>query len=78
MVQDGERRVVVRRLRQELLGLEVVLGATICSPQENCEQERHQLVAPPGSPIEIVERRIKGPAVLSEDGPHPEASFGIP
>jgi hypothetical protein len=28
-------------------------------------------VAPPGSPIEIVERRIKSPAVLSEDDPHP-------
>ena len=26
--------------------------------------------APPGNPIEIIERRIKGPAVLSEDGPH--------
>ena len=77
VVQDGERRVVVHclrqvilRLRQELLGPEVVLGSTICSPQEHSEQERHWLVAPPGSPIEIVERRIKGPAVLSEDGPH--------
>ena len=70
VVQDGERRVVVRRLRQELLGSEVVLGATICSPQEHSEQERRRLMAPPGSPIEIVERRIKSPAVLSEDGPH--------
>ena len=48
----------------------VVLGATICSPQEHSEQERRRLVAPPGSPIEIVERRIKSPSVLSEDGPH--------
>ena len=71
IVQDGERRVVVRRLHQELLGPEVVLGATICSPQEHSEQERRRLVAPPGSPIEIVERHIKSPAVLSEDDPHP-------
>ena len=78
VVQDGERRVIVRRLRQELLGPVVVLGATICSPQEHSEQERRRLVAPPGSLIEIVERRIKGPAVRSEDGPHPKASFGIP
>ena len=64
VVQDGERRVIVRRLRQELLGPEVVLGAIICLPQEHSEQEHRWLVAPPGSPIEIVERRIKGPAVL--------------
>jgi len=46
-----------------------VLGGTICSPQDHSEQERRRLVALPGSPIEIVERRTKSPAVLSEDDP---------
>ena len=71
VVQDSERRVIVRHLRQEFLGPEVVLGGTICSPQEHSEQECRRLVAPPGSPIEIIERRIKSLAVLSEDNPHP-------
>ena len=48
-----------------------MLGGMICSPQEHSKQERCQLVAPPGSPIEILERCIKSPAVLSEDNPHP-------
>ena len=71
IVQDGDRRVLFRRLRQELLDPEVVLDATICSPLEQTELVRRRLVAPPGSPIEIVERHIKSPAVLSEDDPHP-------
>ena len=71
VVHDSKRRVVIRRLHQELLGLDVVLGGMICSPQEHSEQERRRLVAPPSSPIEIIERRIKSLAVLSEDNPHP-------
>jgi len=51
IVQDGEHRVVVHRLHQELLGLVVVLGSMICSPQEHSEQERRRLVALPGRPI---------------------------
>jgi len=48
-----------------------VLSGTICSLQEHSEQERRRLVALPGSPIEIIEQRIKSLAVLSEDNPHP-------
>ena len=31
---DDDRRVVIRHLLQELLGMEVDLGATVCSPQD--------------------------------------------
>jgi len=43
----------------------------IFSPQEHREQVRRLLMAPSGSLIEIVERCMKSPAVLSEDDPHP-------
>ena len=71
VAEGGDRRVVIRHLRQELLGTEVDLGATVCSPKDHGEHERCRLVAAAGSLIEVIQRRMKSPAVLSEDDPHP-------
>ena len=68
---DDDRRVVIRNLRQEPLRPEVGLGATVCSPQDHGEHVRRRLVATAGSLIEVVQRRLKSPAVVSEETPHP-------
>ena len=41
----AEHMVVMRHLRQELLGPDVGLGSTVCSPQDHGEHVRRRLVA---------------------------------
>jgi len=71
VAEGGDRRVVIHCLRQELLGMEVDLDATVCSPKDHGEHEHRRLVAAAGSLMEVVQQRMKSPAVLIEENPHP-------